>query len=280
MDNIQIFAFADEVSMEIDRQIAAMKRNHLDGLEIRGVDGENISDISLEKAREVRAKLNDAGLIVWSIGSPIGKIHITDPFEAHLDKYRHTLEIASVLEAENIRMFSFYIPKGEKPSAYRNAVFDRLGVILELAKNSGIHLCHENEKGIYGDNPERCLDLFQTLPDLKGIFDPANFVQCGIDTLAAWDQLNDHIRYLHIKDARTDGQVVPAGSGMGNVQKITQSYLARGGHWFTMEPHLTVFEGLHALEREGEESGIAAFRYPNSDVAFDTACGAFKALLP
>ena len=174
--SIKIFAFADEASKQIDGQICAMKRNGLQGLEIRGVDGVNVSEITLEKAREVRSKLDDHGLITWSIGSPIGKIKITDDFEAHLDTYRHTLEIADILGAKNIRLFSFYMPKGEDPALYRNAVMDRMGRFLEVGKDSGIALCHENEKGIYGDVAPRCLDLHQTLPELQGIFDPANFV--------------------------------------------------------------------------------------------------------
>ena len=104
---MKIYAFADEASPSIDEQIAAMKRNGLSGLEIRGVDGENVSVISLNKAREVRRKLEDAGLSVWSIGSPIGKIDIKNgDFDAHLDQLRHTLDVARELDEKNLRMFS------------------------------------------------------------------------------------------------------------------------------------------------------------------------------
>ena len=279
MNNIRIFAFADEASKEVDLQIDAMKRNGLAGLEIRNVDGTNVSDITLEKAAEVKAKMDAAELITWSIGSPIGKIQITDDFTAHLDKFKHTLEIAKVLDAKNIRLFSFYMPKDEDPSPYKNEVIDRLGAFLDTAKGYNINLCHENEKGIYGDIASRCLDIHKALPGLKGIFDPANFVQCGQDTLEAWEMLKDSIHYMHIKDAKADGFVVPAGNGLGNVKAIAGKFIAQGGSCFTMEPHLTVFEGLGALEREGEESQIGEFQYPNSDVAFDVACDAFKALI-
>jgi len=77
MKAINIYAFADEASASIDMQIAAMKRNGLQGLEIRNVDGVNVSDITLEKAQEVHQKLKAAGLKVWSIGSPLGKVKIT-----------------------------------------------------------------------------------------------------------------------------------------------------------------------------------------------------------
>ena len=79
MDDIKIFAFADEADAGVDGQIKAMLRNGLGGLEIRGVDGTNVSDISIEKAKEVKAKLDDNGLITWSVGSPIGLFEI--PFE-------------------------------------------------------------------------------------------------------------------------------------------------------------------------------------------------------
>lgn len=278
MQNIRIFAFADEASGTVDGQITAMKRNSFNGVELRGTDLGNVSDLSFVAACLIRQKLNDAGLKVWSLGSPMGKIGIGDDFDRHLEKFRSTLEISKVLGAENIRMFSFYVPKG-KEDEYRNAVIDRMGKFVEMAQSYNVTLCHENEKGIYGDNAERCLDLLKTFPQLKGVFDPANFVQCGVDTLAAWEMLKPYIKYMHIKDALADGRVVPAGAGIGNVAKITEEFIAMGGREFTIEPHLTVFKGLSELEREGEKSKVGDYSYPDSNTAFDAACNAFKDIL-
>lgn len=274
-----LYAFADEASKEVDGQIRAMLRNGLKGLEIRGVDGENVSKITVEKAKEVRKKLDDNGLVTWSIGSPIGKIKLTDDFGAHMDTLRHTLEIANILGAENLRMFSFYTPKGEDPTPYRSQVIDWLGQLIEAGAGSQVALCHENEKGIYGDTADRCLDLYRTFPTLKGIFDPANFVQCGDDTLRGWDLLKDHIYYLHIKDALSDGKVVPAGKGEGNVPYIVKAFLAQGGKSMTIEPHLKVFDGLKDLEAPGDESVVGQFIYPSTDASFDAACNALKTIL-
>lgn len=279
MADIKIFAFADEASAEIDKQIEAMLRNGLSGLEMRNVDGTNVSDITVEKAKEVRKKLDDNGLITWSIGSPIGKIGIDDEFESHLDKFKHTLEVAEVLGAKNIRLFSFYTPDGANPYDYKNKVIDRLGKFVEIANSTDIVLCHENEKGIYGDIPERCVDIHKALPEMKAIFDPANYVQADVDTLKAWEMIREYVEYMHIKDSLEDGLVVPAGNGAGNIKEIASDYIARGGFAFTMEPHLTMFDGLAALEKEGDKSVIGEFTYPNADVAFDTACDAFKKLI-
>ena len=276
----KLYAFADEASKDVDGQIAAMLRNNLNGLEIRGVDGINVSQITIEKAKEVRRKLDDNGLVTWSIGSPIGKIQITEDFAPHLDTFRHTLEVADILGAKNLRMFSFFMPKNEDPAKYRQQVLDRLAQLVEIAQGTGITLCHENEKGIYGDTADHCLDIFQQLPQIKGIFDPANFVQSGEDTVDAWDKLKSHIRYLHIKDSLHSGEVVPAGMGDGNVPFIVKEFLAQGGNAMTLEPHLTVFDGLKDLEAPDDKSIVGTkFSFPNADVAFDTACNALKDIL-
>ena len=280
MSDIRIFAFADEASANIDEQIVAMKKNGLQGLEIRNVDGTNISKITVEKAKEVRKKMDDAGLITWSIGSPIGKIGIEDDFEAHLDECKHTIELAHILGAENLRMFSFFIPNNKNPDDYRNEVIERLGKFVEAAKGSGVDLCHENEKGIYGDIAVRCLDVLKTVPELKGVFDPANFVQCGQNTLEAWDMLKTYIKYFHVKDAFSDNSVVPAGDGEGNLRVIVPDYIKMGGTCFTIEPHLHSFTGLDKLEQQGNESQLATrYVFNNNEEAFDAACNAFKALL-
>lgn len=278
MQDFRIYAFSDEASADIDEQIKALKRNNLQGMEIRNVDGTNVSDITTQKAKEVKNKLDASGLCVWSVGSPIGKINITDDFSKHLDKFRHTLEIAKTLDSHNIRLFSFYMPKRKNPDDYKSEVIDRLGQFCEAAKEYDIVLCHENEKDIFGDTAERCLQIHKALPDIKGVFDPANFVQCGVDTLNAWELLKDYIFYMHIKDALPIGFVVPAGKGAGNVQKIAREYISLGGCAFTIEPHLAVFKGLKFLERIGEKRQIS-YKYSDNNTAFDVACESFRELI-
>ena len=278
---MRIHAFADEASPSLAGQITAMKRNGLQGVEMRNVDGGNATDLPLARAREIRKILADEGLCVWALGSPIGKIAIDSDaagHAAHLDRFRHALEVTEALGSRRIRMFSYYIPQNDDPAAWKQAVLDRMGELLRAAEGSGILLCHENEKGIYGDNAARCAELLGAMPELHAVFDPANFVQCGQDTWEAWELLRDRIDYLHIKDALASGEVVPAGKGIGHVKEITADWIARGGDAATIEPHLRVFDGLAQLERGGERSGISQ-SYPTPDAAFDAACAAFRAIL-
>ena len=61
MVQFKLSAFADEYSPVFDKQIEGLKKNGVSLIEIRGVDGTGIADITLEKAREVKAKLDEVG---------------------------------------------------------------------------------------------------------------------------------------------------------------------------------------------------------------------------
>ncbi|MBR6744236.1 MAG: sugar phosphate isomerase/epimerase [Clostridia bacterium] len=274
---MRLCAFADEASEKLGGQIDALRRNGISLLEIRGVNGKNIKDLTSAEVREVKAALDGAGISVWSIGSPIGKISLADDFAVHTEDFKRILEAADTLGAKKIRAFSFFPVKGMEAEAVKAAVCERIEALLALTP-AHITLCHENEKEIFGENTENCLFLHRTFPRLQAVFDPANFVQCGVDTASAWEALREYVDYLHIKDAVADGTVVPAGMGIGNVTAIVGDYLARGGEVMTLEPHLFDFTGLSALENgKSLKLGISAYR--NNDEAFDAAASALKTII-
>jgi len=252
-------AFADEIDPGLDVQMDVLEQHGISYIEMRGVGGKNITQYSLEEVMEIKRRLDKRGFRISAIGSPIGKISITDDFGPHLELFRHTLEIAKILETRYIRMFSFYIPEGEKPENYRGEVMDRWRRFLEAAEGTGIMLLHENEKDIYGDTPQRCLDLVKEMDNgnMKLIFDPANFVQCDVETYPeAYELLKEHVVYLHIKDAvYSDHHVVPAGQGDGKVKEILESLYKRGFEGFlSIEPHLWNFVGFAELENRKVEA--------------------------
>ena len=165
--NYRLCAFADEADQLLTGQIAAMQRNGISLLEIRGVDGENISALSPAKVKEVAHLLKENGLAVWSIGSPTGKIKLSDDWNAHVDSFKGMLDAAAVFGTKAFRMFSFYDAQNEK-----NEVIDRLGLLCDMAKGYDVKLCHENEKGIFGDTPQRVRQLLDALPQLAASSTP------------------------------------------------------------------------------------------------------------
>lgn len=258
-------AFADEIDWNLQVQIDVLQQYGINHIEMRFVNGKNLVDHTITEAKAIKKQLDAANFKLSAIGSPIGKQGITEKFGPHLDLFKHTLDLAHLLEAPYIRMFSFYIPRGEDPKEYRSAVIDRWEQFIEAAEGSGITLLHENEGGIYGDTAERCLDLLTTLncDYVKAIFDPANFIQSREETYPkAWNMLKDYVVYMHIKDAKAaDGQVVPAGHGDGRLKEIlTELAQERPGCFLSLEPHLNNYQGPAVVE-----AGTPGFDLPEGN---------------
>jgi 3-dehydroshikimate dehydratase len=262
-------AFGDEIAADLGEQLAVMEREGVPALEFRGAWGKNILDLSDDEVKKSKQMLDERGMHVSAIGSPIGKVGITDDFGAHLERFRRALAVAAMLDTPRIRIFSFFIPEGQNPADYRTAVMDRLSMLVNLADDAGVTLLHENEKEIYGDIATRCADIHATIPalNLRAAFDPANFIQCAVRPMdEAWPLLAEVSTHIHIKDAvLTDGHVVPAGEGDGQVRELLQALVKRGYRgYLTLEPH------LKAAGRYGGFSGPDLFH---------TAVAARKGLL-
>jgi|YNPMSStandDraft_1061717.scaffolds.fasta_scaffold37100_2 sugar phosphate isomerase/epimerase len=256
MSKFILSAFADEVADDLISQMDHLEKHGIYHIELRGVNGKNVSDLSIQEANEIKKKLDQRGFKISAIGSPIGKQKITDDFQPHFDKFEHVLDLASIFETKYIRMFSFFIPKNENPGKYRDEVLRRWEKFLQAADGRNVVLLHENEKDIYGDIAERCADLLESLrcPYLKVTFDPANFVQVGEKVYPqAYNKLKNYIAYVHIKDALySTGQVVPAGYGDGCIKQLLEDLHNSGFEGFiSLEPHLSSFSGFSSLEPEG-----------------------------
>lgn len=280
MSKFVLSAFADEISPDLKTQMDELERHGIKYIEMRGVNGKGLVYHTIDEVKEIKRQLDDRGFKISAVGSPIGKINIKDDFKPHIDLFKHTIEIAGILETDKIRMFSFFITKGENPADYRDEVLERWNSFVETAKGTELYLLHENEKEIYGDTPERCLDLIEAMNNkyVKAIFDPANFVQCDVETYpGAYDLLKEHTVYLHIKDALySDHGVVPSGMGDGKVREILKDLKDRGFEGFlSLEPHLGKFTGFQDLELDADTKKMP----DGGPKQFAVACEALKKLL-
>lgn len=285
MATFHLSAFADEAGGGIENQIAALKAHGYTHLEPRGLDEGNISTYTPAQAKELKKVLDANGIGISSIGSPYGKIEITDDFAPHFDSFKNCVEVANILETKRIRMFSFFFTKGENHNEYRDEVFERVEKMCDYSLANGILCCHENEKEIYGDTDDRCLDLLKTFKGkLGGIFDPSNFIQCGVQILPAYEKLKEYIDYIHVKDCFFEGgKVCPAGKGDGQIVELLKKFSLdhTGDHFLTLEPHLKVFDGLKELENENgtAEQLKDDYTYPTNRAAFDAAADALDICL-
>ena len=280
MSKFVLSAFADEIDADLKTQMDVLDQHGIKFIEMRGVNGKSFVQHSLEEAKDIKKQLDERGFKLSAVGSPIGKVSINDSFEPHLELFKHTIKLAQIMETKYIRIFSFYIPKGEELSKYRPAVMDRFSSFMEAVKGTDLMLLHENEKDIYGETPECCLDIIKTMgsDQLRATFDPANFIQCNCEAYPkSFNMLKDYIEYLHIKDARIiDNQIVPSGQGDGKVYEILSELKKSGFEGFlSIEPHLGNFVGFADLEKNSP-----GFDLPNGGPKqFAIATNALKKVL-
>jgi sugar phosphate isomerase/epimerase len=261
--------FADEISPDLGEQLAVLGAEGISHLELRSVWSVNVADLGHAELARFRAAADAAGVRVSAIGSPIGKIPVAAPLGPELDRMRRIADAAGELGTTIVRVFSFFIPPGESPERYREPVIDRMHALTSVAEERGLVLAHENEKEIYGDRPERCADLIESVnsPALRATFDAANFVQCGVRPHdESYGLLRPYLVYLQVKDAlAATGEVVAAGQGDGQVRETLAALRDSGFEGYaSLEPHLT------RAERFGGFSGPADF---------SRAAQALKALL-
>ena len=248
--------FSDEIDQDFATQCEVVTRLGLKYIEIRSAWGTNILDLDPDQLAEVQRLLTEHGLQVSSIGSPIGKIKITDDFGPHLERMRHAADVARLLQAPYLRLFSFFIPEGDDPDSHRDEVLRRMSALADRATGRDVVLLHENEKAIYGDVPRRCVDIVESVgsPVLRLAWDAANFVQCGVRPYTdGYAGIRPHLEYVQVKDALLDtGEVVPPGAGDGETVETVRALREDGfDGFFSLEPHLQSAGALGGFSGEG-----------------------------
>lgn len=243
MGKFIITGFSDEIAADLKIQMDELEKLGISNIEMRGVNGKSLVKHSLEEVEDIKKELDKRGFKISAIGSPIGKSKINDEFEPELELFKHTVEIAKILNTKYIRVFSFYIPEGEEAAAYRDEVMRRFNEFVKVLDGTDIIMLHENERGIYGDIPERCMDLFQTVNSkhFKGIIDIGNFVKAGVkNNLEAYELIKNEIVYVHVKDALpSEPHFVPIGEGSGMAKEIfTALYGDQRDYYLSIEAHL------------------------------------------
>ncbi len=268
-----ISAFGDETASDFAEQLRILTDLHIRHIDVRAAWAVNCSLFTDQHIARIGSLCQAHAVQVACMGSPIGKSPIDADIAIESERLKAVGATARALGTRNIRIFSFY-PTGAHDSAALQQSIDRLGALTEIAAEHDLQLLLENEKGVVGDLPERCLVLMQAIesPHFRFIWDPANFVQCGaarhVDQW--WDVLHSYIGYIHIKDAKlpksVDGeersQVTVAGAGDGQVAQL----LARLRDWgyadvLSLEPHL--LEAKHSSGFSGAEGmamAVAALR--------------------
>lgn len=270
--------FADEAGTTLEEQISALIDNGIRYIEPRNINGKGILLLTEDELKAVKAELDKNGIKVNSLGSPIGKYSIDEPLEAHLVDLKKAFAACKILGTDKMRMFSFFVPQ-ERLAECRDEVIRRLKIMVEMAKEEGITLCHENESLIYGQMPSEVRELLTEVEGLGGIFDPANYRMNDADVIDGINATLINFKYLHIKDAIYKYQmIVPAGEGEGKISEIIETVNSHTDElvYLTLEPHLHIFGAYKDID-DHELKG--KYQFNSGREAFDFAVGALEELL-
>lgn len=256
--------FADEAATGIDGQIKAIKELGWSHIELRSVNGRNITDISDDEFNEVADKLDAAGIQCNAFGSTIanwGK-SILEPMDSSLAEIERAIPRMKRLRVPHVRIMSFGILADRDPGDQLvEERIQRLQTIVDLFASEGLQALHENCANYGGMGYPFTLELVENVKGLKLIFDTAN-AGVSLDrskpkpypTQSAWEfysHVKEHILHVHIKDGIfkaenpdsvfEDADYGWPGDGDGDVKRIVADLLDNGYNGgLSIEPHLAV----------------------------------------
>lgn len=242
----KLSAFADEVTEDFHGQVKYLAKERIGYIEPRFINKKNIMDLTKSELKQAKHMIDDYGLKLSAIGSPIGKVRLDEPFQPHLDKFKHAVELAQFFQTPYIRMFSYYAPQDKNIDDYRNEVMDRMSAKVEIIKNVDVIMVHENETNIYGHSAGNCVDIVKTInsPKLRLVYDPANFVwgeKIINNVEVCWPLMKPYVVHIHIKDWKLGSKDIGSmpGQGDGQIrQLLTELAKLNYDGCLTMEPHL------------------------------------------
>jgi len=263
---MKISAFGDEIAVDFEEQLKVLQSLNIGCVDVRQAWGTTCTDFSDQQVQNIKDLCAQYEITVECMGSPIGKTPIQAPIQNEAERLKRIAEIAHQLDTKNIRIFSFY-PEAEVTTEVMENAIQRLRHLADLAKTLDVQLLMENEKDLVGESPAQVHKLLETIdsPQLRFIWDPANFVQGEAKNQVDnwWEQLHPYIAYIHIKDALlADRTVTPAGEGDGQVKELLAQLHKQGYDGIlSLEPHLVVAGHSSGFSgAEGMGVAVAALR--------------------
>jgi len=239
---------ADEAGSTIEQQLEVHQELGWEYIELRMIEGENITRLNDEKFEQIVSKLLKTGIKVSCFASKIGdwSRRIGNPFEEDVRDLQVAIPRMQRLGTQYIRVMSWPNDGWEEADWEREAL-RRMGELVRIAEKAKIILAHENCSG-WGGRPQTCRELVETInsPCLKVLYDTGNPAVEGYDSWQFYQAVKNYIAYLHIKDALNKDssgkeKYTFPGEGDGKVKEVLGNLLFSGYDGFiSIEPHLAL----------------------------------------
>jgi sugar phosphate isomerase/epimerase len=274
---------ADEASPSLGRQIEAHRTLGWSHIELRNVDGKNVTDLPDDVFDHVARKIEESGLRVSCFASQLANWSrpIDSDFEKDSSELRRAIPRMKRLDVPFIRCMSYpnaKVPWGDPE--WRRETVRRMKILAAMAEEGDVTLVHENCSGWGGKGPAETLELLAEVGSerLKLVFDTGNPAQYKQDAWDYYEGVRDHVVYVHVKDytlspGKEEVAVFP-GAGDCSVREIISDLFARGyDGGFSIEPHITSV--IH-LRQEASDPELAYRTYLDYGRRFEALVRAIK----
>lgn len=258
---MKLSGISDEAGKPIAVQVKAHRELGWKCIDLRAVDGVNVTSVSDAKFQEIAEAITGAGLEVTNFASGVccwGR-SVLDDFRQDLDEFRRAVPRMHRLGAKTLRVMSCPHPPGVavEDEQFRREAVRRLRELAKIAELEGITLVHEQVgEGWTRDDPERMCRLLQAVdsPRFKLLLDIANFggPDAGERSWLAYERTREHVAYVHLKDRTAGGEFTWFGEGVIPVRKLLSALRADGyDGTVSMEPHIAAIH--HTARRASPE---------------------------
>ena len=221
---IPIGAITDEFSLDIEVALDAMSTLGMTIAELRLIGNRNIIDLTNEEVTGIRTRVEQRGMRVISIASPVLKCVLPDapPLDDRFQQdvfgsaytiadqprlAQRAMEIAEIAGAQFIRVFSYW--RTAAPEQCHDQIVEALRDLADRAGKRGLTIGLENEHACNvatGAEAGRILAALDH-PALKSIWDPANAFLLGETPFPdGYSKLPaSRVAHVHAKDCFVEG---------------------------------------------------------------------------
>jgi sugar phosphate isomerase/epimerase len=252
----RLSVLTDEVSTNFAEALDWAVANGFRHVEVRMVDGANVSNLSDADVDRAKREIDKRGLKVSAIASPLFKCALDParPVESgdlfgnkeedlatHMQKLPRAIAIAKKLGTKYIRVFSFWREKD--PNQYMPEIVAHLKKAAVVAEKEGVLLLQENENACNGGYAEEVAEIVRRVgsPAMRVLWDPGNENYGGRNCYPeGYEKVKGLFAHVHLKDSVVgkDGKTacVPIGQGKTPLKEQIRA-LEKDG-----------YQGLYTLE--------------------------------
>lgn len=287
-----ISGFTDEVSDDLDVQIKVLNELGWSHIDLRTVNGKNISSLSDDEFDRVHEQLTNNGITISCFGSTIANWSriAQDSLEVDVAELTNSIRHMKKADVRYIRIMSYKVDSPVRlDSDLESLVIENIKELVRIAEANDIICLHENCETWGGQSYLHSLRLLEQVnsPSLKLVFDSGNPVSMlhvagnepfnYQDSLVFFEEVHQHIAYLHIKDAHWDKNTMKytfPGKGAAQVKEILKRVRQYGmGIPIAIEPHVAVVFHDPSVKAPLEERWKTFIQYGHQFVAIAEEAG-------